>query len=138
MFRKLIGVLAALLVISTVYIPQAGADQPAQFEVSVTFPDVNPCTGSDIDITLNLVIKEHEHRNNFVATLQRTGSTSDGFVMQSGTESYVETPNGARGSFMDQWRGPDGQKFRVRGVFVFNDNQGDLKTDQFSLLCIGN
>lgn len=136
MFRKLVGVLATLLMLSTVYIPQAGADQPVQFEFSLTFSDVNPCTGLDIDITLNLVIEEHMHQNNFVAKLRRTGSTSDGFIMQNGTESFVETPNGIRGSFMDQWRGPDGQKFRVRGVF--NENHGELKTDQFSLLCIGN
>ena len=137
MFKKLLGALGCVLLLSVGATGQANADQPIQFNDSVTFSDVNPCTGELHDVTLNFAVSLHEHRNNFVGHVRRSGSTSDGYTMINGTDSFVENSGVFRGSFVDQWRGPDGEKFRVRGVIVFNANQDQVKTDQFSLTCIG-
>ncbi len=114
------------------------ADSPVRFTDSVTFGDVNPCSGLDDEITLNFDVAIHEHRNNFVVTVQRSGSTTSGYTMIAGSETFVANNGGERGRFVDQWRHPDGTKFRVLGSFNYNANKDEVLVDEFSLTCIGN
>lgn len=138
MLKKIVAVMGCTLMLSGVFAAQAGADAPVRFQDSVTFTDVNPCTGLAHDVTLNFDVSIHEHRNNFVVHVARGGSTSDGYWMINGNDSFIENKGGARGHFMDQWRGPDGAKFRVTGTFLYNANQDEVKVDRFALTCIGN
>lgn len=121
---------------------QALAAKPVTFTESVTFPDDNPCTPvvdpEEHLVTLNLEVTVHENRNNFVVHVKRAGSTDSGYTMIAGTESFVANGNVERGSFVDQWRHPDGSKFRVSGHFTFDINQGELRTEGGSFTCIGN
>ena len=137
--RRLIKAMTVALVLVMLVAAPALADPPSTFTDSPPpFVDVNPCTGLDHDITLNFEVSIHEHQNNFVVHVGRTGSTDDGYTMIGGTESFVANSGVERGTFVDQWRHPDGSKFMVHGSFVFNVNQLELQVDRFSLTCIGN
>ena len=58
--RAAVGLAAALGVIGLAATP-AAADAPVEFSVTDNFPAVNPCTGAEHDVTLNLEIREHVH-----------------------------------------------------------------------------
>ena len=96
----------------------ASADQPIEFSDSVTFHAVNPCTNEPHEVTINLDVRLHLHRNNEVAHESRTGSTDDGYVMDRGVLTHVFNGNVHRDVFTDTWRGDDGSKFQARGVLV--------------------
>lgn len=130
-----IAVVSVVLVM--LMVTPVSAERPFTFSDSVTFTDVNPCDGLDMEVTINFVVSIHEHPNNFVVVVDRSGTIDSGFTMIAGAESFVENRNVVRGAFVDQWRHPDGSKFRVRGNFIFNVNQLELLVDNFSLLCIG-
>lgn len=116
----------------------ASADPTRTEEFSFSFEDINPCTGELQIVTLNFVDSIHEHANNFLFTTRRSGTTSDGSVMQSGTESFVDNGRVVRGHFMDNWINPTtGARFQVHGVFVFNINRMEPKVERFSLRCVG-
>ena len=136
--KRLIKSVTVALVLVMLLAAPALANPPLTFTDSVTFVDVNPCTGLDHEITINFEVSIHEHRNNFVVRVGRSGSTDDGYTMIGGTESFVANNGVERGTFVDQWRNPDGSKFMVHGRFVFNINQLEFQVDGFSLTCIGN
>jgi hypothetical protein len=135
--RRLFQAVALATVIATVFAAPALADKPVTFEDSDTFIDVNPCDGSEHEITIDLVVSIHEHQNSFVVHLKRSGTTDSGFTMIAGTESFVANNSVERGTFQDQWQHPDGSKFRASASFVFNANTGELLVDRFALVCLG-
>ena len=114
------------------------ADRPVTFTESVTFTDVNPCTGADHEVTIVSVVSVHEHRNNTVVRLDRSGTTDSGFTMIAGTESFVANANVERVTLTDQWRHPDGSKFVAQAQIVLNLNQGEVLVDNGSLRCLSN
>lgn len=115
----------------------ASADAPAEFTVTNTFVDVNPCTGADHEVTIALDIREHIHANgNIVARATRTGTTSDGYVMDHGRDSFVFNGNVARGTLNDVWRNADGSVFQAKGVFVAKED--GVVVDRFRLRCVRN
>lgn len=135
--RLLVAATFAITATMAAGISTAAADQPTTATDSVTFPATNPCTGSDHMVTLNFEFRDHVgHENNFVGHSSRTGTTDDGYVMNNGVENFVANKNVVRGTFTDQWRHPDGSKFRVKGVYV--ERQGEVVVDKFSVSCIGN
>ena len=90
-------------------------------------------------MTINFEGREHlGHNGNYVDHIKRTGTTSDGYVMNHGVENFVFNGNVARGSFTDQWRNPDGSKFKAQGVFVFDISAGEPVVDKLDVSCIGN
>ena len=136
MRRLLVAMVSAALFVTALAGP-ALANQPITFQDSVTFPDVNPCSGEDMEVTLNFDVSIHEHSNNFVVLVHTTGTTDSGFTMIKGIESFGANSNVERAAFQDQWRHPDGSKFRASGSFVFNINKEELLVDRFDLVCVG-
>jgi len=136
MFRKLTGAVACVIFASAILTGTASADAPITFEEVVVFEDVNPCSGEVQEITIIFSVRIHEHRNNFVGTAQRSGTTSDGWVMVSGNDSFVENRGGARGHFNDIWLSPDGAKFQANGMFNFNANKNEATVERLTLRCI--
>ncbi|MGI9605108.1 MAG: hypothetical protein ACR2P0_03120 [Acidimicrobiales bacterium] len=135
--RLLVAATLAISATTAVGISAAAADPPATFSDSVTFHDINPCSGDEHEITLNFEIREHQgHKNNFVVHLSRTGTTDDGYVMNHGVETITGNKNVFRAHFTDQWRHADGSKFRVKGVFVAKED--GVVVDRFDITCIGN
>ena len=141
------AIAAAALALTAFGAQSVSADNPVPIEDSFSFPDTNPCTNKPMVVTINVVVRVHEHRNNFVLNIKRSGTTDDGFVMRSGAPEtqHWNTVSGAAGSqFKDFWTNPDtGQKFHVRGNVnvVFGPDGPDappleVKSDVFSLRCV--
>jgi hypothetical protein len=125
--------------LSAVLAVPASANPPVVFPDSgVPFPDTNPCSGAGMLVTIDAIVRIHEHQNNFVVHVKKSGTTDDGFVMVNGTESFMANGNVERGAFTDMWRNDAGDRFRASGRFVFNINTGTLQVDTFSLTCLGN
>ena len=131
-------VVGLVLMLSAVLAVPASANPPIVFPDSNTFPDVNPCSGANMMVTIDVIVSLHEHRNNFVVTIKASGTTDDGFVMVNGTETFVDNGNVLRDTFTDIWRNDAGDRFRASGTFVLNINTGTVQVDTFSLTCLGN
>jgi hypothetical protein len=138
MKRKLVVMLAVALLLAVAVAAPAMADKPVTFSDSDTFTDVNPCTGLEHEITINLEGSIHEHQNNMVVKAQRSGSADDGSTMIAGTDTFVVNKGGERGTFFDQWRNPAGYKYMVHGNYLFNANKGEVLVLSVTLTCIGN
>lgn len=137
MRRILVLVVAVPVMVLGLAVP-AGADRPFEDSFSITFLDTNPCTEGPMEVTLNFVASVHAgHPNNFVVTVQRTGSAEPGgYTMVSGSETFVANRGVEKDSFNDVWRNDEGSMFRAWGVFVDNANQDEVKVDRFRLQCI--
>jgi hypothetical protein len=123
MKRLVIGLLS---VIALAFAVPAAADPPTEFPILDVFEDVNPCTGDPMTVTFVGTGFFHEHGSRVVIRIQRTITTSDGFVGH-GTDSFVD--NGQVGMFRQtdiMTNAATGQRFRARSVFVL-----DLRTDTF-------
>lgn len=136
--KKTMAALFAATMLMTLMAAPALADPPIRFTDSNTFTDFDPCSGLEDEITINFDVSIHEHRNNFVVHVGRSGHTALGYEMIAGVEAFVGNKGGERGSFVDQWRHPDGSKFMVHGSFAYNANQDEVLVDRFSITCIGN
>jgi hypothetical protein len=110
------------------------ADRPVEFEDSFTFSDVNPCTETPMEVTIDSVVRLTEHGDRFVAHVSRTGSTDDGYVMDHGVESAVFNGEVFRQALTDTFRNADGSKFQARGVVVETD--GSIRVERFTLSCL--
>lgn len=117
------------------------ADKPITFTGSVTFPDDNPCTpGFDPTehmVTIDFVTTLHEHENNIVAYTERSGTTSSGFTMINGRDSFVVNDNVLHLNLMDQWRHPDGSKFLARFTLLIDLDTGEFQVATGELRCFG-
>lgn len=138
--KRTIGRLTALGIAAGVSVAGLGigpasADAPAEFSVVDSFTAENPCTGEDHGITINIDIREHLHRNgNMIGRASRTGTTSDGYVMDHGLENFVFNGNVARGTLNDTWRNAAGSIFKAQGTFVAKED--GVVVDRFRLRCV--
>lgn len=115
----------------------ASADRPFEVFFSENITAVNPCTGDEHDITINNVVRIHEHGDREVVHVNdRTGTTSDGYVMDHGVLTIVFNGHVALQTFTDNWVDSNGSRFQVQGSFVDNLNQGELMVDRFRQRCI--
>ena len=137
MRRTFYAVVVGTMFITLTAAPPVLADKPVTFTDSVRFTDVNPCTGVDHELTIVSEVSIHEHQNNFVVHLDRSGTTDSGFTMIAGTYSFVANANVEREALTDQWRHP-GSKFVAQGQFVLNLNQGEVLVNHGSLRCLSN
>lgn len=125
---------AALLV--TMLASPALADEPVSFDDSVTFTDINPCTGLEHEITRDFTVTLHEHQNNTVVQVESTVTTDDGFE-GSGLETVALTKNFAAATFNFVVDNPDtGAKFTVKGNFKFDLRTGEFRVDRFGFNCV--
>lgn len=139
--RKFALLIAATVMIVAGFAPiSASADPPVVFEESFTFSGVNPCTGEPHDISIDLEVRLHpDHQNNLVVNLSRSGTTSDGAIMLSGTESFNENAIGLRAHLNDVWHNPEtGDRFQALGLLVVKFDPHEHKVDKFRLRCLGN
>lgn len=79
-----------------------------------------------------------DHPNNFVAKTKATGSMSDGSTMLSGTRHFNENETGIRANLNDVWVNEEtGDRFQVRGLFVWKFGDDAPKVDRFEMRCLG-
>jgi hypothetical protein len=133
MKRLVIGLLS---VVALAGAAPAAADRPTAFTFEDVFPDVNPCTGNIMTVTIAGTGFFHEHGSRVVARAKRTITTSDGFVGH-GTDSFVDNGQIVRFRFTDIMANASGDRFRARGVFVLDISTDTVRVDRFALTCLG-
>lgn len=117
----------------------AAADPPTVIgPITDEFSDIDPCTESPMDVSITFTFFDHVgHNQNFVGRIgERTGETSNGYVLIGGHDNFRANENGASGSFKDVWRNPDnGNKIQAAGKFRVVGNSAFV--DSFDLRCVG-
>jgi hypothetical protein len=131
--RLVVGLLSVLALAFAV---PAAADPPTPIEFVDVFPDVNPCTGDPMMVTITTTGREHSHGSRLVFHSERTITTSDGFVGR-GTESFVDNGQVLRARLTDIMRNASGDRFRARAVFVFDLSTETVRVERFELTCLG-
>lgn len=115
----------------------AAAEQPLRFEGSISFVETNPCSGDEIEFTVDFeeLFVDHGDRTG-VIRVQRTGTASDGST-SSGIEVNRRNRNGVElGNLNEVWTGVDGSKFQARGSYRFDYVNGELLSERFEVRCI--
>lgn len=135
--KRLIHVATLAMVFATALAVPAMADEPLTLTDSMIGPGVNPCDGSVHEVTLNVEVSIHQHQHSGLFHVGYSGTTDSGFTLIGGQENATRTNNVVRGTFLFQWRHPDGSKFVEHGRFVVNMNRGEMLVDQLSSSCIG-
>ena len=132
MKRLIVGLLS---VTALAFAGPAAADAPFTETWDDTFPDVNPCTGDPMMVTIAGTVRVHQHGTREVVHGQRTITTSDGFAGR-GTESFVANGRVERYSFSDMMANASGDRFRASGVFVYHVATDTGRVDRFALTCL--
>jgi hypothetical protein len=137
--RRSLTLLATVMVLIGLIAAPAAADKPTVIgPITNEFSDFDPCTGDEMGITITFTVFEHQgHNHNFVGRLgERTGETSNGYVLIGGHDNFQGNENGASGGFKDVWRNPDnGNKMQATGKFRVVGNSAFV--DSFDLRCVG-
>ena len=129
-------ILALVTVATLAFAAPAAADPPTEFPILDVFPDVNPCTGNPMTVTFVGTAFVHFHDSRVVARAQRTITTSDGFVGH-GTDNFVDNGQVVMSRITDIMANASGDRFRARGVFVFDISTETVRVDRFELTCLG-
>ena len=132
MKRVVIGLLSVL---ALAFAAQAAADAPAPFTFVDVFPDVNPCTGSTMTVTITVTGYLHSHGSREVEYGQRTITTSDGFAGR-GTETFVFNGQIVMFRQTDILTNASGDRLRASGGIVFDLSTETLRVDRFELTCL--
>lgn len=114
----------------------AAADPPTVITFEDVFPDVNPCTGNIMTVTIASTVFVHFHDSRVVAHAERTITTSDGFVGH-GTDSFVDNGQVVMFRQTDIMTNASGDRFRADGVFVLDLSTETVRIDSFELTCLG-
>ena len=124
------AVIGLLSLVALALAAPAAADAPSPFTFVDVFPDVNPCTGTAMTVTITVAGSLHE-----VAHGQRTITTSDGFAGR-GTESFVQNGQIVMFRQTDLMTNASGERFRARGVFVLDLSTDTVRVENFELTCL--
>ena len=135
MRRYLLSALFAATLALMVAAP-AAADRPFGISDTDTFVDVDPCTGSALEVTIDVTFFVHEHGHVTVARGVRTLTTTAGYV-GGGTSSFVLNGNVEVFRFTDLLVDGSGKRIRASGVFVVDLESDAVRVDRFSLTCLG-
>jgi hypothetical protein len=130
-----VGLLSAIAPL--VVAPAAAADPPTQFLDTVTFVDVNPCTGLDHTVTIVFAGSEHRHGERVVAHAKRTITTDPTGFVGRGTDSFVDNGQISKLTFTDILRNPAGDRIRARGVIVVELPTETIRVEKIALTCLG-
>ncbi len=132
--RRIFTTLAVAALLTGLVAAPAVADVPNEFTDSESFEDVNPYSGELITVNIDAFVSVHEHDGTIIVRVKQTGTTSDGYIMAHGRESYVETDTTITASFNAPFVNPDlGTKFVASGRLLIVD--GDVIVDDFRLAC---
>jgi hypothetical protein len=130
-------VVALLSVVALAFAVPAAADPPTAFPFEDVFPDVNPCTGDIMTVTIAGTTFVHFHDGRIVGRSERTITTSDGSVGH-GTDSFVANGQVFMFRMTDIMTNTSGgYRFRARGVFVIDISTETQRVDRFELICLG-
>src|ERR671918_142852 len=127
MRRILTGTLIAAS-LSLVLAPAAVASPPTQIPFEEVFQDVDPCTGAVHTVTIAGTFFVHDHNGRFVASGERTLSTSSGYSGR-GTSSFVDNGRVEMFRLTDVLADDAGNRIRARAVFVLDLSRDEVRID---------
>ena len=131
--RRALMMLAAVSMLLGVMAAPAAAN-PVVFQDSVTFVDLDPCTGADQEITIDVTVWVYETADGVDVRVRKTGHTSAGYIMEHGKETFTAFDGVEMGEFEDPWRNPaTGDSFVAQGRFLMID--GEVLVNDFRLVC---
>ena len=104
---------------------------------TVTFEDVNPCTGLDHTVTIAATVSVHSHDEREVAHAKRTITTEPTGFVGRGTDSFVDNGQIEKFTQTDILRNPAGDRIRARDVIVIDVSTGTIRVEKFELTCLG-
>jgi hypothetical protein len=142
--RRSLTLLATVAILIGLVAAPAAADKPAEFTWEFQFPRdnpdfpvIDPCTGEDMIIDVQLVIREHQgHPNNLTRLAKGYGTTSSGYVLSGSPDHFMENDKLLVNTFSDMWRNPGtGAKMHMLSVFVMKD--GEVQVDRWETWCVG-
>lgn len=111
------------------------ASAPVRDQFTIVFTDVNPCSGAPHTVTLTGFRLIHEHNGRFVIRIQRTITTSSGFVGRGG-DTFVANRNIEKVSINDMLTNASGDRIRAHLIIVTDARTGLGKAVSRSLTCI--
>ncbi len=130
--------IAMLAVVASLFIgvlaAPAMAVKPVQFVDSVSFPDVNACTGENHTVNLTFNISMRENRNNTVLTFKTDAETSDGWT-GGGSQTVVANSNVVNDTVNIWARNGEGGAYKVHGRFKVDLNTGEVLVDVTDIDC---
>ena len=133
--KRLFAVLLGVVALG--FAAPAAADPPRAFPFEDVFPDLNPCTGEIMTVTVAGTDFVHLHDGRIVVRSERTFTTSDGSAGH-GTSFLVGNGQVITFSTTDIMRNTSGgYHFRARGVFVLDLSNGTVRVERFELTCLG-
>lgn len=136
--RSITRLLVAAVLIGLIATPAAADVPTVDGPYTDVFGDIDPCTGTEHEITFTVTFFDHLGHNNSLIfrDINRSGSTDSGYVLTGGQLHVVANPNASLFNFIDVWRNPDtGSKMQARGTFRLAGNSPVV--EEFTLRCIG-
>lgn len=130
-----LGALGASALMVTMLASPAAADPPTTDEFSMTFPDVNPCTGETHTVTIELTVFQHHHGDRFIEHGVSSVTTSTGFV-GGGTTTLVDTDGVFVFRLLDVLTDEAGSRIMARTLFVVDPATGDARVESGDLRCV--
>lgn len=133
---SILGVGSALL-LGVSAAPAAADGNEFEDTFSVTFIDVNPCTGLPHEITINGVVHVSEGDDGVEIKEDRTGTTDSGYVLGGGEVNAHLNTDGVplEVELRDEWHRPDGSSFLAMSRLVIDPETEEVLIDEFSLTC---
>jgi hypothetical protein len=114
----------------------AAADRPTTISEEISFPDVDPCTGNQHEVTIDVTFLVHVHDGVTVVRRVHELTTSSGYSGR-GTGSFVQNGRVEMFRFTDMLADDSGNRIRASGVFVFDLDSDTARVDRFQLTCVG-
>jgi hypothetical protein len=136
--RKFVVASIALLLSIGLALP-AAADRPITVTQEDVFLDQNPCADPGVlhEVTIISELHIHQHPNNTVITIKRTGTTDSGFEMINGTAHVVDNGNIFTLGLTDLWHNPTtGERFLARFTLVVDLNESIVRAENGALICL--
>lgn len=130
----IVPLLAATLALSGA--GPAAADRGFEESLEETFIDVDPCTGLEHEVTVDVTFHVHIHDDNVVARGVRSLSTTLGYT-GGGTSSYVWNGNVEMFRLTDVLTDGSGNRITARVVFLADLKTETIRVDEFELTCLG-
>lgn len=130
-------VVALLSVVALAFAAPASADPPTEVKSVDVFPDVNPCTGTIMTVTIASTVYVHEHGSRVFLHGERTIMTSDGFVGR-GTDTFVDNGQIIMFRLTDiLTNATTGDRFRAQALFVLDLSTETVRVERGGLTCLG-
>jgi len=122
-----------------VFTVSASGDRPLAIPFTVTFDDVNPCSGLVHTITIQGTTFVHSHDGRVVAVSERTITTTPTGFVGHGRDAEVVNDNVAMFRLADVITSEaTGERIRAKVTQVVDLRTGTTRAFKGDVLCVGN